>query len=130
MKHLLLQLLLMWVCTNSFAQLYGRIDCEWQPSDSLRRYMVRCDDEPQPKIWKRFPNANHIWEISNGWRISHDKENIAPEYIIFRYDDISRTPSMYDALQLAYNYFSKHPGKNEYRHKDFIVLVSRIKKEE
>ena len=118
------------VCTNAFAQLYGRIDCEWQPSDSVRRYYVRFDGVVQPEIWKRFPNANHIWGISDGWMIDCKEGVIVPEYIIFKYGDIDRTPSLNDALQLAYNFFSEHPGKNEYRHKDFIVLVSRIKKEE
>ena len=129
MRRIIVFILLALFCSPSFAQFIKGIECDWNPCDSLERYWVRHDGGPVPDIWNRYPNANHIFGLRHGWRISYNDEVILPEYIVFKYDDIRRTPSIYDATRLAYNYFSKYPQRSEYVMRDCIVTVRRIKKE-
>ena len=109
------------MCTVCLAQYYGRIECDGYSAVDLKYRRVVYDDEPF--IFEVFSDCSgDIMRFTSGyWVIPVNGKELVPVYVVFLNDKAS----MYDAAELSYNWFMRHPDCVVYGHEDFYVVAER-----
>ena len=119
--RILVSVILAFVSAVSFAQYYGPIGCEGYSAVDLKYRRVVYDDDPF--VFEVFFDcSSDIMKFTSGyWAIPVRGKELVPVYAVFLNDNAS----MYDAAELSYNWFRRHPDCVVYSHEDFYVVAER-----
>ena len=119
--RVLVSVFLAFISAVCFAQYYGPIECGGYSAVELRYRRVVYDDNPF--VFEVFSDcSSDIMEFTSGyWLIPVRGKELVPVYAVFLND----RASMYDAAELSYNWFKRHPDCVVYRHEDFFVVAER-----
>ena len=127
MKRILLSIALSFLSSIAFGQYWGHIPYSICPKKQFHYSHVRYEEDYEPEIWRKYPNANHILAVYNSWEISTSNGMLTPQYLVFK-NDSPDSVGIYEACKLAESYFLVHPDRREYDHKDFIMTTRIVRK--